>query len=328
MQSSTNPTNPFPGLAGVGLLTAVAFVIHELFGTASALVAGVGLGILVANTYLPPSWSAGTKIASRHFLRLGVILLGFRLSLGELRDIGLKGLVIVGMVTTTAFFSTWWIGRRAGLSDNLSILVATGFSICGASAVAAMDGIVEAEEEEVAYAVGMVTLFGSLAIVLLPLLAIPLSLEGAAFGSWVGASVHDVAQVVATAASGGEEASSAAIVVKLTRVALLAPMVAAMAVRRRRLAQPIGAKRPPIIPAFVMFFLVAVVLRSTGWLTDTALDGIKLLSTVLLTVAMVGLGLGVRIRRLKTLGFKPVLVGLLSWTIIATLAYAGVVATS
>ncbi len=237
-------------------------------------------------------------------------------------------MAIVGVVTTTAFFATWWIGKRVGLSDNLSILVATGFSICGASAVAAMDGVVEAEEEEVAYAVGMVTLFGSLAIVLLPILAGFLDLKGAAFGSWVGASVHDVAQVVATAATGGEEASAAAIVVKLTRVALLAPIVAGMAMRRRRTAQPTGTARPPLVPTFVLLFLVAVVLRSTGWLSEATLDGIKFIDSVLLTVAMVGLGLGVQLRRLRTLGFKPVLVGMLSWTLIATLAYTGVVLTS
>lgn len=337
-----------PGLVVVGALAVLAFGVNQLVGSISPLVAGVALGALVANSgmiglNIAPSTrcalAPGVTVAAKRLLRLGIVLLGFRLALSDLRDLGGVGIMLVALVVTCTFLGTQWIGNKLGLSKDLSLLVATGYSICGASAIAAMDGVVDADEEETAYAVALVTLCGTLAIVVLPLLAVPLGLEGAMFGSWVGASVHDVAQVIATAATDGDEASSAAIVVKLTRVVLLAPMVAMVALRRRRQAQSNEAdivesnataktKRPPILPLFVVLFLGAIVLRSTEILTADTLDGIKWAEKILLTLALVGLGFGVRFERLRKLGGRPLALGLISWILVSTISYIGVRLTS
>ena len=146
-----------------------------------------------------------------------------------------------------------------GVSPGTSLLVATGFSICGASAVAAMDGVTGNEEDEVVTAIVLVTLFGSLAIVVLPLLQHPLGLADVEFGLWTGASVHDVAQTVATASVVGPSALAAAVVVKLTRVVLLAPVVAGVSLWRRRGETAVyGTWRPPLVPLFVVGFLAMV----------------------------------------------------------------------
>ncbi len=316
-----------PGLGLVAALAFAATLITDRIEAVSALVGGVVLGALLVNLVpLPTSLQPGITFSAKKLLRIGIVLLGFRLSLSDLGDLGARGLVVVSMVVAATFFGTQWLGRRMGLSHDLSLLVATGYSICGASAVAAMDGVIEADEEETAYAVALVTLCGSLSIGVLPLIGHLLGLEGVTFGTWVGAAVHDVAQVVATASTDGSEALAAATVVKLTRVVLLAPMVALVALHRRRqgLDSHVEGKRPPLVPLFVAGFLLAIVVRSTDVLSADTLASVKDAEKLLLTLALVGLGMGVRFDRLRKLGGRPLVLGLTSWVIVAGVALAGV----
>lgn len=314
-----------PGLLLVALVGAAAWGVSAVVEALSPLVVGIVLGVLVANTVGVPEVAAhGVRVAARSFLRLGIVLLGLRLSLGDLAGLGPDGLVVVAAVVTITFLGTRWLARRLGLSDDLGLLVATGYSICGASAIAAVDGVVRADEEEVAYAISLVTLCGTLSILVLPVLAALAGVEGATFGTWVGGAVHDVGQVVATAAQGGDEALAAATVVKLTRVVLLAPLVAIVAIGvRRRTVVTAGERRPPIVPMFVLGFLVAIVVRSTGVLSDQALDLAATAEKVLLTAALVALGMGVDVGRLRRLGGRPLTLGLLAWALVAGSAALG-----
>ncbi|MEO7398929.1 MAG: putative sulfate exporter family transporter, partial [Ilumatobacteraceae bacterium] len=277
----------------------------------------------------------------------GIVLVGFRLSLSEVAALGPRALVAVCLVVVITFFGTQWLGRRLGLSRPLSLLVATGYSICGASAIAAAEPFSDASEEEVAYAIALVTLCGSLAIGVLPPLGGLLGLSSATFGAWVGASVHDVGQVVAAASTRDATALKSAVVVKLTRVALLAPLLTGIAISKRRRdhremvsVTPAGsadsmagerhnspdaaAERPPILPLFIVMFLVAVIVRSTGIMSTGALSGIKQLETLMLGVGLAGLGSGVNVRRLRTLGGKPLVLGLASWIVVAAASLAAV----
>jgi uncharacterized integral membrane protein (TIGR00698 family) len=225
-----------------------------------------------------------------------------------------------------------WLGPRLGVSKSLSLLIATGFSICGASAVAAMDGVVEADEEEVTYAIALVTLCGSLAIVLLPLLRNLIGLsDPQLFGSWVGASVHDVAQVIATSSTGGDSAVHAATVVKLSRVVLLAPLVASVSIWVHRSSSGLVAKakkvdktRVSVVPLFVIGFLVMIAVRTTGIIPENLLSKIKTVEQVCLASALVGLGSDVRITRLIKVGGRPLLLALVSWFGIAVVSLIGV----
>lgn len=332
-----------PGLALLVGVAACAYVLSALVSFLSPLVAGVALGALVVNvTTLPQRFLPGVEVGSRKLLRVGIVLLGLRLSLGDLAGLGGRGLIVVTAVVAATFFGTRWLARRLGVPDDLGLLVATGYSICGASAIAAVNGVVGADEEETAYAITLVTLCGTLSIFLLPLLAGPLGLEGESFGAWVGGSVHDVGQVVATASHGGAEALAGATVVKLTRVVLLAPLVAGVAISRRRraggdpsrwepsadqrkdrrVARTTGRGHPPVLPLFVGGFLTAIALRSTGLLSDGALEGAATVEKLVLTVALVGLGMGVRLDRMRKLGGRPLLLGLLAWVLVAGVGYA------
>jgi len=322
-----------PGLVFVGVVTFVGFVIHWNFETISPLVAALVLGVLIGNIIsVPKTLIPGQKFAAKKVLRFGIVLLGSQLALKQVVDLGGRELIVVVGVVALTFLGTLWLGPRIGVSKSLSLLIATGFSICGASAVAAMDGVVEADEEEVTYAIALVTLCGSLAIVLLPLLRNILGLsDPQLFGSWVGASVHDVAQVIATSSTGGDSAVQSATVVKLSRVVLLAPLVACVSIWVHRSSSGLVAKtkktdkkQVSVVPLFVVGFLVMIAVRTTGVIPDNWLTRLKTIEQVCLASALVGLASDVRVSRLLKVGGRPLLLALISWFGIAVVSLLGV----
>ena len=327
-----------PGLAIAASIAAVAFVVEYLIknntaGVVSPLVIAVVLGALISNLgLLPDECRVGLGFAARNLLRLGIVLLGLQLSFSQVRELGAPGLVLVIVVVAATFIGTQWLGKKMGLSPGLSLLVATGFSICGASAIAAMRPVSDADDDDMAYAIALVTICGTLAIFLLPAIGEIIGFSGAQFGSWVGASVHDVAQTVATAASGNDDAQDAAIVVKLTRVMLLAPLVAAVSFTLRRKLSHTNitdsktqkAKLPPIVPLFIIGFIAAISINSSFNLPSELVSNVKWLEKSLLACALAGLGAGVDIKKLRRVGTRPLALGLISWMLIATLSAIGV----
>ena len=318
---------------GPGLLLAlgvaiVGVVVHRRVSVVSPHVIAVGFGILGATFgRIDPILVPGLRFAAKKVLRAGIVVLGFRLSFNEIRTLGLPALTAVVVVVIATFFGTQWLARRLGLRPSLGLLMATGYSICGASAIAAVEPFADADEEEIAYSIALVTLCGTLAIVVLPTLGTLLHLSATQFGAWVGASVHDVGQVVAAASTHGDVSLRKATVVKLTRVAMLAPLLAGVAVSaRRRLGAEVveNAKRPPVLPLFIVLFLVAVGIRSSGVVPTSWLAHIKDLETVLLGMGLVGLGSNVNLRKLRAVGGKPLMLGLASWALVAVVSLAAV----
>lgn len=253
------------------------------------LIAAVVLGVLVGGRV--PDLSTWT----RRLLRAGVVLLGLQLSVPLLLSLGPGVLVAVVVTVGVTFLGTLWLGARLGLPRGLTVLVASGFSICGASAIAAVEGVVEREDEHVAASVALVTLYGSLAMVALPLLG--------ASAQWTGLSVHEVAQVAAAAPAGG---LATAMAVKLGRVALLAPIVAGLGGRRG-------------VPGFLLGFAVAALVSPL--VPEPVLGVARTATTVLLAAALFGLGTAVRPRALLRLGPRPLVLGLLSTLLVCGTGY-------
>jgi uncharacterized integral membrane protein (TIGR00698 family) len=313
-----------PGLALVVAGVALAAGVHALLPPLGMATAAVALGVVSANSRaMTLAMRPGLQISSRRVLRIGVALLGLQLGITEVLALGAPTLLIVVAVVAVTFVGTRWLGRLLGLSPGAALLIATGTAVCGASAIAAMDGVTEEREEDVANALAMVTVFGSIAIVLLPWLRQPLGLTPHAFGMWVGASVHEVAQVVATATP-VPGAVAIATVVKLARIVTLAPLIAVMSVMRRRQGAPAGTQRPPIVPLFVVGFLVLVAVRTMGVLPTAVLDGVKTLDGYLLAAGLFALGTGVRLSTMRQTGVRATVLGLLAWLLALTTAYVGV----
>lgn len=325
-----------PGLLLAALGVAAALAVHQAVPAVPKLTAAVVLGMAAA--HLPGLRPVvrgvarpGLSTAGRRLMRLGIVLLGLKLGLGDVVGLGWATVAMVIAVVAATFAGTIWLGRRLGLPGDQPLLVATGYSICGASAIGAVSQAAGSEEEDVAASVALVTLCGTLAIAVLPLLHQPLGLGEAEFGRWVGASVHDVGQVVATAQTGGAGALREAVLVKLMRVVLLAPLVAGVAVavrRSRRGATATAGKRPPIVPLFVAGFLAMIVLRTTGVLPERALTLAGDAQELLLAAALFGLGSAVHLPTLLRTGGRIALLGLASWVMVAGVSYAGVLITT
>ena len=331
-----------PGLGVVVVGVAASYGLNLVAPVVSPLMFAIVLGVVFANVGLyRPGLRPGVTWATKKLLRLGVVLLGLQLAIPDVLGLGWQTLAVVIVTVLATFFGTQWLGRRFGMTRTGALLTATGLSICGASAVAAMDEVAHGDEDETATAVALVTIFGSLAIVVLPLLRAPLHLSLETFGAWSGASVHEVAQVVATAGAAGSAAVGPAVLVKLSRVVLLAPMVIGAGLVRRRQARAAGApaagapatgadevKLPPIVPLFVVGFLAAVVVRSLGVLPAPLLDGAKTTTTLLLCAALFGLGTGVHVPALIRTGTRALAVGALSMILIAAISYTGLTLVS
>ncbi|MFE2186686.1 YeiH family protein [Streptomyces sp. NPDC059455] len=331
------------GLAAAGV--GAAWGVHRLLPAVPLLTAAVVLGIVAA--HLPGARGlvrgvcrAGLSLAGKRLMRLGIVLLGLKLSLNDVLGLGWATVAMVLGVVAATFCGTWWLGRRMGLSGDQPLLIATGYSICGASAIGAVSEVSDSDERDVATSVALVTLCGTLAIAVLPLLQHPLGLGDEAFGRWVGASVHDVGQVVATAQTAGPSALGDAVLVKLVRVALLAPLVAVLATSvraRARAKQAEGEqvegeeterRRPPLVPLFVLGFLAMTALRSTDVLSTAVLDSAATAQELLLAAALFGLGSAVHLPSLTRTGARVAALGLCAWVVIAGASYGGVLLTT
>lgn len=310
-----------PGLALVGLVAAGAYGLGAVVPGLSSLVWALILGAVVATAVrLPGIAHRGVDFAAKPVLRLGVVLLGFQISVFDALALGPKVLLVVLVTLPVTFGASMVMGRWFGLSSRLSLLVGTGSAICGASAIAAMNSVAEAKEEDVGFAVATVTLFGTVAVFAVPALADRvLELPSGVAAVWAGASVHEVGQVVAAAAPLGDGALQSATLVKLTRVALLAPSVLIVGLLLR--AERGGGGGLPV-PLFVIGFLAALAVRSTGVLPASVVDGILAGSTVLLTVALGGLGLNLSVRSMARLGWRPLALGLLVSVVVAVVSLA------
>ena len=314
-----------PGLALLGALVAVAFGANHLWDPISPLTSSVVIGFAVVNFMGWPGWAeAGTALAGKRLLRTGVALMGAELSLRALLNLGITGVIAVALVVTVTILGVTALARLFGLSEDLGLLMGVGYGVCGASAIAAVKPQTRASEQEASYAIGMVAICGTLSIGVLPLIGGALGLSDHLFGMWSGAAVHDVGQVIATASTRGDAALHAAIVIKLARIAMLAPVVLIMSMRHRRRAQgepvedgQVQAARVPLLPGFVLGFLALAAVNSTGLLPATITSGMATLAKVLIAFGLAALGVGVRWRQLRAIGHKPLLLGLLSWVLVA-----------
>ncbi|MEI4471012.1 YeiH family protein [Frigidibacter sp. MR17.24] len=318
---------PLPGLAGAAAVGAVAVALNRLpgLGVLSPLILAIliGLGLRAAIEAAAPGAVAvlrpGARVAQKRLLRAGVVLLGFQLTLAQVGAVGISGLAIIAASLGLTFAGTRALGRRMGVDAGLAALIAAGTAVCGASAVLAVNAVVRARDEDAAYAVACVTLFGTLSMLAFPLIGAALSMAPADYGLWTGAAIHEVAQVVAAGYQRGAEAGEAATIAKLARVAMLAPLVAGLALAARRRGAAAG---PAPFPWFVLGFLAAMLVASTGLVPAPVLGGIARVAVALLSVAMAAMGFETHVAGLRARGAAPLALAALAWVGIAAGALA------
>ncbi len=270
-----------------------------------AIVAGIAMGNAVPRRLL--EWlNPGLRFSQQTLLRLGIVLYGIRLTVGDLSRLGPRALLLDSIVISVVLCAGYWLGTRVfGLDSDTAFLVSAGSGICGAAAVLAADRVIESESHKVSVAVATVVVFGTIAMFLYPLLYPLTGFTDRQFGIYTGATVHEVAQALAAGRAVSQVASDTAVVTKMLRVLLLAPVLLIVSRLRRR--QVGGASAKIKFPWFVLWFGLVIVAQSFVRLSPAVRTNLIGLDTVLLSSAMFALGLATRWHQLKQAGTRPLL---------------------
>jgi uncharacterized integral membrane protein (TIGR00698 family) len=310
----------------LGLETAVALAIGLAVGSVAAV-----RGIL----------TAGAVLAARYALLVGITLLGARLTVSQLIETGGGSVLAIAAVVVVGLLLGTGLARRFGVRPPLSALITVGMAICGNSAILALAPIIRAPNRETAYAVSTITLFGLTAVLLLPVLGALLHLPDPVFGTWSGLAVNDTAQVVATGYAFSPPAGDVATVVKLTRNLAILPVLlgASWLMARGTAAAGESAAKPApstsavrlvarAVPWFVIGFVVFAGLRSAGLLDGslptggTLADLCSTAATLLILVALAGVGISTDVRSMLGVGARPFLLGASIWVVLVLLGLA------
>lgn len=332
----TSATSAFPAAArqlGTGVILCLlvfgaAFLLAQLPGL--KLAGTLGLSLFLAAAWraaagVPAEALPGIRFSARQLLRLGIVLLGARLDFRLLIEAGLPLLLTDLLAITVALVSISWLARALRLPERLGWLLAVGTAICGASAVAAAAPLLEADEGEASQAVGIISLLGAAAVIALTVLYAVLQPEPAFYGLLTGASLQEVGHVLAAAATGGSTATDAATLAKLTRVALLAPVLLLILWfrdRKGRAGQPSARRQLPRVPAFLAGFLLLGIAASTGLLPEVTISALETGSVVLTGTAMAAIGFGIDARALRRTGSRATVAAAAGFLLMAAVAAA------
>ena len=340
-----------PGLLLALLLALSSQVLSDFAGTAmgldkspvSAIMLAILLGIVLRNTVsLPALLQPGIDFGLERVLRIGIVLLGIRLSLGQAGDIGLKSLPIILVTIVAALLTVSYFSRRLSLSGRLGTLIAVGTSICGATAIVATAPTIAARGSEVSYAVACITLFGVVAMLVYPFAAhLLFGGDSFAIGLFLGTSVHETAQVAGAGLVYQEyyndpRALDVATVTKLVRNLGMLIVIPVMSVLHHR--NSTDGSAPPrwwtMIPLFVVGFACMSLVRSIGDMGGQAFGLLphaqwelvvsytKSLAEILLAIAMAAVGLNTRVSELVGVGVRPLGVGLFAALLVGGLSAA------
>jgi len=306
----------------------------------SAAFVAIAAGVLIRNTFgLHGAFVPGNTLAVKKLLRLGIILLGIKLTFFHMmEDVG-HALPVIVICITVAIVLVHLISVKIGLPPRLATLIGVGTSICGVSAIVATSPAIGAEEEETSFAVGTITLFGLLAVMIYPIIGHHLlGMNDKCFGTWAGTAVNDTSQVVATGKIFSEKAEVVATEVKMARNLFMAPVIVLLSLLYARKAAR-GAeahregRKAALKKAFPLFILgfVAMAVFSTfnhpdkdtyRFLSADHVQHVKDAASLLIVTALAGVGLQTNLAAMKRVGLKPLYAGLFASCLMAGVSYA------
>lgn len=316
-----------PGVVTVALVAAAAWVLAPAVPVVGSAVIALAAGVLVRNTMgVPAVLTTGVDFTIRRLLRLAIVLFGATLALGEVLRLGALGLTVIVVTVVLALGLTALAGRALRLPGRLVQLIGVGTAICGATAIVTIGPIVEARDDEIAFAVATIFLFNMLAVAVYPLLGAALGLGDRLYGIWTGAAIHDTSSVLAAAYTMSDAAGQTATVTKLTRTLLLVPLALGIAVvhtraRRRTGKEPVArVDLVRIFPWFILWFAAAAAVNSLGVLPPSLVRAASVGGKFLILMVMAAVGLGADVRAMRRIGLGPFYVGLAASVLIAVLS--------
>lgn len=312
------PWQLWRGMLAAAALGAVAYPLGRAVPLIGPPVVALVLGIVVAAVRAPlPALRPGLAFSGKYVLQTALVVLGATLGLAQVASVGASTLPVMLGTLAAALAVAFVAGRALGIVGTLRALIGVGTGICGASAIAAVSGIVEASEAQIAYAVSTIFVFNLVAVVLFPPLGHLLGLSQSAFGVWAGTAVNDTSSVVAAAYAYGPTAGAHAVLVKLTRTTMIIPVAAALAAVRAS-----STRWRKIVPWFLFWFVAAAGLHTLGVLPHAFVAVAGQLAVGLLCWALAAVGLSSRLGELRRAGGRPLLLGTLVWAAVAASSIA------
>ena len=308
-----------PGLAWTSSVALAAWLIAHVVPLLGAPVIAILLGLAISVLRRPPpAATAGILFSSSVLLQVAIVLLGTGLGLGQLLRVGGRSLPVMLGTLALALAGAAVIGRLLAVSSRLRTLIGVGTGICGASAIAAVSGIVEATGTEISYAISTIFVFNVAAVILFPPLGHLFHLSQHGFGLWAGTAVNDTSSVVAAAYAFGHAAGAQAVVVKLTRTSLIVPVALGLSALRSRGAT--GRRPRRLLPRFLVLFVLASALMTAGLIPAGAHRPLSDAALALITVALAGVGLLSDLGRMRETGSRPLLLGAILWVSVASVS--------
>ncbi|MDN5913998.1 MAG: putative sulfate exporter family transporter [Pseudonocardia sp.] len=323
-----------PGLAVALVIAAVATVAGTEVPVVGGPVFGIVLGALVATVFHPgKTVRPGLAFASKPVLQASIVVLGATLSLGQVADVGGSSLPVMLGTLAVALLGAYGLGRLLNVRGDAQLLIGVGTAICGASAIAATQAVIKAKESQVAYAIGTIFTFNIVAVLAFPQLGHLMGLDPHAFGLWAGTAINDTSSVVAAGYAYGGDAGPYSVVVKLTRSLMLIPIVMVLAFwvahRQARAEDPSTARTgggtgfslrtlpwTKIVPLFLVGFVAASALTSIGIIPEPWHPALTFTGTFLITTALAGIGLSMRLADVRAAGVRPLLLGAGLWVLV------------
>lgn len=302
-------------LAVLGQFLSGLVPYNLISGGVFAMLVGMALHPVLKNIL---SSFSGIDFVAKKLLKLSIILMGATLSLGQVYSVGKVSLIVMVFTLATAFGFGNLIGKWFGMNWKLANLISAGTGICGGSAIAAISPTIEAEDEDIAYALSATFIFDILMVIAFPICAAWMNMSDLGFGLWAGTAINDTSSVVAAGYAYSEMAGNYAVIVKLTRTLSIIPTVLIFAFIHQRLvqknqSQTLGQNQSvsiaSIFPWFILFFLVMVGFRTAGWISDDLSQSLSTISQFAMVMSLGAIGLRTDFKKVAKSGFKPMIHG-------------------
>ena len=326
-------------LPGIALSFAIAILalwlesllpIHVIGASVIAMFIGMALNYFLRKTTL---FTPGAKFTSKKILKLAIILLGLSLNINTIFNVGKMSLLVMAFTLLTCFGGGYFIGKALKLNWKLSNLISAGTGICGGSAIAAIAPTIDADNNDVAYALSATFLFDMAMILLFPIMGRALGMNDMAFGLWAGTAVNDTSSVVATGYAFSEAAGDFATMVKLTRTLSIIPTVLIFAFInlriKRKEARTTGSDESAlkvnfsikkIFPWFIVGFLAMSVVASIFSIPTAIVTHTKSASKFLMVSALAAIGLNTSFSSMKKSGIRPMIHGFIISALVVVVA--------
>ena len=312
----------FSGILFALVFAVPAYFLGQEFPIIGGPVFGILLGILFAGLHRPQKLEPGIQFTGKKILQYSIILLGFEMNLFHVLDIGSQSFSVMIFTLLTSFLVAWGVGRLLGLDRDTTTLIGAGTAICGGSAIAAVAPVIEAKDKDIVFSISTIFLFNVIAVFLFPFLGHLIGMSDLGFGMWAGTAINDTSSVVAAGYSYSDAAGSYATIVKLTRTLMIIPITLALGLYQAKKSRQAGEgfSLGRIFPLFVLGFLAASIVSTSGVLGETAAHFLGQAGKFCIAVAMAAIGLNTRLGELVKNGLAPILLGLACWAAVAVVS--------